>query len=174
MTTANMATPWYRERWPWILMAGPFIVIVASLATAWIAMSTSDGLVAEDYYKQGLAAGKTIALSDKAKALGLMATMALGQEEVKLRLSVGADEQFAMPPAVTLTLSHPTRAGMDQTEVLRWNGQNYSGKLHLPAAGHWLVLLEDEAKSWRLMGSVMLPASGELVIGGDAPADIRN
>jgi hypothetical protein len=51
----------------------------------------------------------------------------------------------------------------------------------LPAAGHWLVLLEDERKTWRLMGNVILPANGETLIGGSsqletppAPADIRN
>ena len=30
-------TPWYREPWPWILMAGPAIVVVAGFATLFIA-----------------------------------------------------------------------------------------------------------------------------------------
>jgi hypothetical protein len=41
----------------------------------------------------------------------------------------------------------------------------YCGKFRLPAAGHWVVLLEDDAKTWRMMGNVMLPASGETVFG---------
>ena len=39
--------PWYREPWPWILMAGPAIVVVAGIATAVIAIRTSDPLVAD-------------------------------------------------------------------------------------------------------------------------------
>ena len=44
--------PWYREPWPWLLMAGPATVLVAGAATTWIAFASADGLVAEDYYKQ--------------------------------------------------------------------------------------------------------------------------
>jgi hypothetical protein len=29
--------PWYREPWPWFLMAGPGLVVVAAIATAVIA-----------------------------------------------------------------------------------------------------------------------------------------
>jgi hypothetical protein len=63
--------------------------------------------------------------------------------------------------------------------VLARSGDVYSGEVRLPAAGHWLVLLEDERKTWRLMGNVVLPANGETLIGspvavGAVPADIRN
>ncbi len=172
--TATAPRPWYREPWPWILMSGPFAVIVASFVSAWYALSTSDGLVADDYYKQGLNVTQTIARSEKAKELGLVATLALKQGEVSVRLAAAAEKQLTPPPAVILTLSHPTRAGLDQSEALRWDGKNYSGKLRLPASGHWLATVEDEAKSWRLLGSVVLPASGDVVIGGDTPAGIRN
>ncbi len=43
-----------REHWPWLLATGPAVVVVASLASAVIAASGSDGLVADDYYKLGL------------------------------------------------------------------------------------------------------------------------
>ena len=39
--------PWYRHPWPWILMAGPAIVVVAGIATAVIAVRTADPLVAD-------------------------------------------------------------------------------------------------------------------------------
>jgi hypothetical protein len=168
------ANPWYREPWPWLLMAGPGAVIIAGFVTAWLAVSTNDGLVAEDYYKKGLAAGQTIAQSDRARSLGLIARMSLTAETVRIRLEGRKEAGYVMPKALRITLSHPTRAGLDQAQELPPDGENYSGKLRLPASGHWLVLLEDDAKSWRLMGSVMLPASGETVIGGEAPADLRN
>jgi hypothetical protein len=46
--------PWYRHRWPWLLMLGPAIVVVAGIATAVIAVRTDDGLVDPDYYRHGL------------------------------------------------------------------------------------------------------------------------
>ena len=39
---APHAPPWYREPWPWLLMAGPAAVVVAGLITAWIAVKTDD------------------------------------------------------------------------------------------------------------------------------------
>jgi uncharacterized protein len=42
------APRWYREPWPWLLMAGPAIVVVAGLYTAYLAVTTNDALVAGD------------------------------------------------------------------------------------------------------------------------------
>lgn len=172
--TSSATKPWYQEPWPWILMSGPFIVVVASFVSAWIALSTTDGLVADDYYKEGLKAGETLARSDRARAQGIAAHVGLTAEAVKVRLTARVDAGFTQPPAIRITLSHPTRAGVDQTQLLARQGDYYVGSLHLPSSGHWLLLVEDESKSWRLMASVMLPSSGEIVIGGETPADIRS
>jgi hypothetical protein len=40
--------PWYRERWPWLLMSGPAAVLLAGAVTTWIAFASADGLEAED------------------------------------------------------------------------------------------------------------------------------
>lgn len=165
--------PWYREPWPWLLMIGPATVVVAGIYTAWLAVSTSDGLVADDYYKQGLSVNKTIASSARAKALGLAVGVRIVEGGLSLRLAA-ADKDFVLPPRLSVTLSHPTRAGLDQSGLFEKTGEAYVGKLRLPASGHWLVLVEDEPKSWRLMGNVVLPASGETVIGGAESAEIRN
>lgn len=169
MTTAtplgSRATqPWYREPWPWLLMLGPFIVVIAGSVTAWLAVVTSDGLVTEDYYKQGQAAGETLVRSRHAEELGIQAGVRLTADGLRVRLS--SRSTMSPPPALMVTLSHPTRAGLDQQSRLQRDGDAYAGAMHLPASGHWLVLVEDEAKTWRLMGSVMLPAASEAVIGG--------
>ena len=33
MTTLTIAKPWYREPWPWLLMLGPAVVVVAGFIT---------------------------------------------------------------------------------------------------------------------------------------------
>jgi hypothetical protein len=173
MTTSSLK-PWYREPWPWILAAGPFIVVIAGLTTAWIAIKTNDGLVTEDYYKKGLAAHQTIAQSDRAIKAGLSAGIHVTEDRLAISLRA-AEASFVMPPTLLVTVSHPTRAGLDQTRLMARTSEKYTADFHLPASGHWLVLVEDEAKSWRLMGNVVLPAQGETIIGGAVPpADIRN
>ena len=61
-----MAPPWYRQPWPWLLMAGPAIVVVAGIVTAVIAFTGADGVIADDYYKQGMAINRTLAREAKA------------------------------------------------------------------------------------------------------------
>lgn len=165
------AKRWYREPWPWLLMAGPVIVIIAGFATAWLAVRSSDGLVAEDYYKQGLAAGETLERSKRAEEMGVSAALRLTGDRVAIRLGMQSAAGVDVPPALLLTLSHPTRAGIDQKARLQRMEESYVGELNLPASGHWLVLVEDEARTWRVMASVMLPAAGEVVIGVTEAAD---
>jgi hypothetical protein len=176
----QVARPWYREPWPWILATGPFIVVVAALYTAWLAVVSNDGLVTDDYYRKGLSANQTIARSELAAKMGLVAGVRIAGDTLSVRMEA-RDKSLVMPPTLAVTIAHPTRAGLDQSRVLVRSGDVYSGEVHLPAAGHWLVLLEDERKTWRLMGNVILPANGETLIGSDvvqrtepAPADIRS
>jgi len=43
----EQARPWYREPWPWVLIAIPLLTVVASAATLWLALSHPDYLVIE-------------------------------------------------------------------------------------------------------------------------------
>jgi hypothetical protein len=130
-------------------------------------------LVADDYYKQGLAANKTIASSEYAQKHGISVALRVTADGFAMKLRTN-DKDVVPPKSLIVTLSHPTRAGLDQVCAFERNGDDYIGKLRLPASGHWIVLIEDEAKTWRLMGNVVLPASGETVIGGAESAGIRN
>ncbi len=110
------ARPWYREPWPWLLMLGPAVVVVAAVVTLWLAVVSNDGLVADDYYKQGIAINQTLARSDRAKALALSAKLRVTADRVRVILAAGAGH--ATPSRLRITFSHPTRGGLDQAEVL--------------------------------------------------------
>jgi hypothetical protein len=155
------AQPWYREPWPWILMTGPAIVVVAGLGTAWLAVRSDDGLVLDDYYKQGLAINRTLSRSETAARLGIKAE--LYQVDGRVRVLLDA----ARPDALTLKLAHPTRAGMDQSVTLALIRPGiYEGRLRPLRSGRWHVVLEQN--DWRLTGDWTLPAAGVLTLGGSA------
>ena len=44
---------WYKEPWPWLLMVGPAIVVVAGFSTFYIAQKSAPEMVTDDYYKEG-------------------------------------------------------------------------------------------------------------------------
>ena len=132
-------------------MAGPAIVIVAGFVTAWLAIVSNDGLVADDYYTQGLALNQRLQRDHYASDLGLRAdVMRSGQQ---LRLLVAAERDAGLPQVLTLKLSHPTRAGQDQMVKMVSEGQGfYGGNLSADISGRWYVSIEDPAGKWRLQG----------------------
>jgi uncharacterized protein len=151
MTLRGDSKPWYKEPWPWILMTGPAIVIVAGFVTAWLAIISNDGLVTDDYYKQGLAINQRLQRDHYASGLGLRADFMRSGQQVRLLLK--ADGEVALPEVLTLKLAHPTRAGQDQLVKMASEGQGfYSGTLSAEVSGRWHVSIEDPSGKWRLQG----------------------
>ena len=59
--------PWWKFGLVWMIIAGPALVVIAGIATVWIAVRTPDPVVAEDYYRRGVEINKTLAAQrDKA------------------------------------------------------------------------------------------------------------
>lgn len=144
---------WYREPWPWLLMLGPLIVVLAGLYTAWLAIHTDDGLVADDYYKQGLAINKTLAEDARAKALQYRARIVFDATQGRLQIALSARDGAPLPAALRLRLVHPTIAGRNQVILLRGTAPgHYEGILGVSRPGRWLIMLEDTDASWRITG----------------------
>jgi hypothetical protein len=143
--------PWYREPWPWLLIAPPAASIVLGLVMWTLAARTDDGLVVDDYYKQGLAINQILDRDARAAALGVRGVVAFdpGHTRVRLQLAVGGEP----PSRVTLRLVHPTRAGEDQTVLLAASQHGVlEGTLRPPAPGRWRVVIENSSAGWRVSG----------------------
>jgi uncharacterized protein len=142
------AVPWYRQRWPWLLMAGPAIVVVAAMVTLWLAISSDDGVVADDYYKRGLVINRMLEREQRADVLQIGADLAIATDGA-VRADVAGSADAALPETLRLRLTHATRAGMDRVAVLQRGADGaYRGRVELPPAGRWLVVLESD--DWRL------------------------
>jgi hypothetical protein len=152
-------------------MLGPAIVVVAGIATLAIAVHSDDGLVADDYYKRGLAINQTLERNARAEALGLAATIDVRADgDVALVLVAKAGEPDARPPTLRLRLAHPTRAGEDRATVLVAEGDGrYAGRVAPLDGGRWRVIVETDR--WRLPGvESRVPVAGLKLDVGDAPA----
>lgn len=162
-TPVGMGSPWYRERWPWLLMLGPFLVIVAGIITAWLAIRSSDGLVDDDYYKQGLAVNQRIHRDREAADLGIEADLALAPDQRTLIVSLNGPSGRVPSPTLTVRLSHPTVAGRDVILPLSLDPDGlYRTALPTPLGGRWLVSVEDPSLNWRLVGEWQAAATSAL------------
>jgi hypothetical protein len=149
------ARPWYREPWPWILMAGPLIVIVAGVGTAIVAFTGADGLVADDYYKQGLAINRTLAREEAARVRGISGELRIDTGVVRVSLT----SSQALPDRLTLTFAHPARASSDRVvHLARRADGDYEAPLPELGPGRWRAIVD--TPEWRIAALVDPRASG--------------
>jgi hypothetical protein len=54
------SAPWWKFGHVWMVIAGPALVVVASCFTFYLASSSKDPVVDEDYYRKGIEINKTL------------------------------------------------------------------------------------------------------------------
>lgn len=164
------ATPWYRQRWPWLLMLPPLAAVIGGVITITLAIRSSDGMVAADYYKRGLAINAELSRSQRASELGLAAEVQTAGEAAgdAVLLRISGERALPAEGALRVRLVHPGRDGADRVAVLGrvsaavdGHSAEYRGQwqdaveLHVPVA--WRVVIE--GRDWRLDGGI---AAGEV------------
>ena len=61
------ARPWYREPFVWLLIAIPLTAVIVGFVGLALAIRSDDGMVEDDYYRQGMAINRMLD-RDKAAA----------------------------------------------------------------------------------------------------------
>jgi len=150
-STSPPVNPWYREPWPWLLMLGPFIVIVAGFVTLYLAIKSDDGLVAGDYYKQGLAINRVMQHDAKARELGLHAQLVLNRDYHAVRIFLAG--AGALPGTLSLHFIHPGKGDADEIVKLQSSGNGlFEGRYRRELSGRRHLILEDQSATWRIGG----------------------
>ncbi|CDG86028.1 FixH family protein [Janthinobacterium agaricidamnosum] len=160
--------PWYRHRWPWLLMLGPFIVVLAGCYTGWLAFSHQDALVVGDYYKQGKAINQDLRRDRAASALGMATSVTYDAASGRLRGAVSSHGQ-PYAAAIRLHLAHATLPQQDiRLDVLPDAAGSFSAPLAMLERSRWQVQVENTARDWRLDGSWIWPAQRSVMLRADA------
>ncbi|MBX6392455.1 MAG: FixH family protein [Burkholderiales bacterium] len=147
-------------------MAIPAASLVLGGIMLWLALQSDDGLVVDDYYKQGLAINEVLDKKQRAAELGLRAVLTFSEDRRVVRVLVHGQPTQGAP--LLLRFVHPTRAGEDQIVTLHpLGGSMYESTVAALSAGRWHVVLEDEAATWRLSGTWHTSAS-QLLLEGSA------
>lgn len=145
--------PWYRQFWPWFIIALPATVVVAAFVTLYIANRHSDDMVVDEYYKEGLAINQRLAKQETARALNISADLRFSDAGV-----TAVVEGEATATSLRLVLSHPMEADQDLEIILsRFSRGEYRGQLPYPISQRWhWSLIRDSEPTWRLDGTLSL------------------
>ncbi len=150
--------PWYRQFWPWFIIALPASAVVASLYTVSLAVRTTDSLVVTSEDGVDVVTGRHLAAERFAAARGIRATLSINPDSGAIEARLAADETVEWPKTLQLLFSHPAFADRDRRVTLTaampdsdgtpvWTGHF----VDLPG-GRWYVVLAD-GDAWRLSSS---------------------
>lgn len=156
MTITAAHKPWHQEPYVWLLIAFPFAAVVAGIITVILAVRSNDGLVVDDYYKQGLEINRTLERDRLALEYELDAHMQYATGDKQIRLIISAKNSFSYPDKLKLRFLNASRAGVDQEVILkRYDDNTYLGLNPELVKGKWHLLIE--ADDWRLLEVLHIP-----------------
>ena len=144
--------PWYKNHILLLIILIPLATVCGSMYTIYLAVSSKEAPVLEDYSKTGLSPQKRHE----------------GRTSITATLTDGAITLQREPPSIetlTLTLQHASKAALDQSHTLQADAPNH---YPLPAAvqqtlptATWYLSLAPADKTWKIKGKYPHPKRGE-------------
>lgn len=154
--------PWYKQLWPWVLIAIPVITALKAVHTIVIMQQHSPDLVVDDYYKEGRAINMQLAKYREAALRNLEATILIAGNKAVVRFAGNS----VLQGEVHLDFYHPTLAARDFALDAQRSGELlYVAELPLSPTGKWQLVVSDASKEWKLRATLTLPATTEIKLG---------
>jgi hypothetical protein len=146
----------------WMVIAIPLTSVFTGATMLYLAETSKDGMVVDDYYRRGKEINMLLARDQAAARAGLRGELQLDAARQRVALALRSGRP-GLPARLTLRWLHATRAGFDRTQELeRAADGSYGAPFPELVPGHWYVQLE--ADDWRLQGSLRVPDETRLVL----------
>jgi hypothetical protein len=146
----------------WTIILIPAAAVVMGAIIIYLAVSSDDGLVVDDYYRRGKEINRVLARDRAAAQHRLEARFEIDAVNHRVVLLLQARD-YVLPPQLKLSFLHPARAGLDRQVLLEHLAAGrYVGDTGELMRGRWYVQLE--ADDWRLSGSMTVPQSAPVVL----------
>ena len=148
-------SPWYRQFWPWFIIALPASAVVAGLYTVWLAMQTGDSLVVHSDDGMNVVTERNLGAEREAMRLGLSATVDIQLQTGVVTVLLSSAMDAALPAALQLRLRHSTMASRDVDVQLLQAMPNaagdavWAGHFNTPPDGRYQMILSS-GEAWRL------------------------
>ncbi len=156
-----MKEAWYKQFWPWFLIALPASAVIGSLVTVTIFSQNQVSLVAEDYYKKGKAINLDLSRIRLAESQQIEAWVNFDTQSGSIMLNKGKLDAY---PTLRATFTHRTLA--DRDFVLMMNADasgTYRFTTDAEISGPWFVEIEPFDSTWMIQNKIHFPASRSAV-----------
>lgn len=153
-----MSRPWYKQPWLWLVIAIPASSVAFGVLMVVVAGQNPDDLVADDYYKEGLAINEQLARDKNAGRRDIEARLLGTGGGVRFRLTNVTDS------AVVLNMHHVVDRERDRRIVLYPEDEpgvyavdDKALAQTFTTQGIWYLEFEGVDDPWRLQGRVEMP-----------------
>ncbi len=147
--------PWHKEYYVWFVIFFPALAVVAGIYTIYLAVSSDDGLVVDDYYKKGLEINRTLERDQIATEYALDADIRIDPQFEEVTIKLSSNSNFVYPSQLEASFLYATRSGLDQkVKLLLTDEQTYRGNLAALAPGKWYVQIQKD--NWRLTNTIFV------------------
>ncbi|GLQ30085.1 FixH family protein [Litoribrevibacter albus] len=160
MTENNENQGNWNQPWLWFTLAPLILSVVLGLTMLNISFHIQDGLVTDEYSKEGLAINEQIEKEVKAKDIQAEATISLDAESGELTLDF-TSQLTELPANLMIELVHPIIKDKDISVVLTHNSQGrYLGQVENGIEGKRYVSIHElQNPTWVLKGELHFPIS---------------
>ncbi len=147
--------PWYKQFWPWFLIAIPLSSFIMGSQILRIASDGTNSLVVDDYYKEGKAINSRLDKIEAARALNITTLLNVQQGTIVLEFLTGAP---VSGEALKLEFFHVTQEFKDFSVILTQDaGGIYRNSEEFSIEGKWRLRLTPLDESWKVQTRVSLP-----------------
>ncbi len=156
----SVVKPWYKQFWPWFLIAIPTSSFIMEYLIVKFANNTQDSQVVDHYYKEGKAYNVNHQKVDNARKLRIMTDLSVNDGQIALEFHSGIPEEGN---ALKLSFYHVTLAERDVSLLLTRDANGiYRGFVEQDLSGKWRVTLSPLDDSWKVQQEIGLPRADKI------------
>ena len=154
--------PWFNEPMVWMIIAIPLSAVLVGSFMLTMSIKSYDGLVVDDYYKQGKEINRVLTRNENARRYNLTAIANMTKSR-QLVVGLHHNDDFSLPKSIEFKFLHRTRAGKDQVHQLtRYADGLYRAPLPKGLDGIWKMQIE--TGDWRIVGNATLPQDNHFTL----------
>ncbi len=151
----NDTKPWYKQFWPWFLIAIPTSSLIVGSQVIRLATDGTNSMVVDDYYKEGKTINARLDKIEKAKELNVKTSLDIRKGAIALTFLSGAP---STGEALKLDFFHVTQEEKDITLLLTRDASGvYRSNEEFEIKGKWRIRLTPLDESWKVQDRVSLP-----------------
>lgn len=157
-----MIKPWYKQVWPWVLIAIPILTTLKAVQAVYVMNKASPDLVIDDYYTEGKAINMNLAKYREAASRNLQGEILVAANKA----IVNFVPNKILTDTLVLEFVHSTFKAKDFTVTAHRSGEAmFVAELPVTLEGKWHLVIHDEQQDWKMRAQIQAPHPTAIKLG---------